>query len=502
MNPASEPQHVLILAPLGRDAALAAEVLHKVGVASRVCEHGEIVAEQIERGAGAALIAEEALLPRTVDLLRRAVAAQPPWSDFPFVAFGKRVVERASPQLEALLAVANVTLLERPVRIRSLLSAMRAALRARQRQYEARRAIAQRDNFLAMLGHELRNPLGAISFSSELLRRNGPLEASAARHLEVIGRQTRHLGRIIDDLLDVSRITSGKVVLQRETVDLARLVDRALDSVGDAARARIDVEKLDEPVFVTGDPVRLEQVVGNLLGNALKYTPGDGRVRITLWRQAGDAVVCVADEGIGIAPDVLPHIFDLFIQAEATIDRARGGMGIGLTVVRGLVELHDGQVEARSRGLGSGSEFFVRLPLAEPPQPPAPVPTDAAAPRSRRVLLIEDSDDIRETLRELLDSEGHRTEVAADGNAGLRLLLSNRPEVALVDIGLPGLNGYEVARVARTTLGDHVRLIALTGYGQAADKSKAHEAGFDAHLTKPVDVEVLLRLLRADKVRS
>ncbi len=496
MSPGADPQRILILAPLGRDAVLAAAELRKVGIKTLICKSGAELAEAMVQGAGGALIAEEGLSTAALAALQENVAAQAPWSDFPFVIFGRRLADRPSTSLGALVAVANVTLLERPVHVHIMVSAVRSALRARLRQYEARRAIIQRDNFLAMLGHELRNPLGAVSFSSELLHGRGGLEPAVQRHVEIIRRQVRHLGRLVDDLLDVARITSGKVVLRQEGLDLAGVLQRVVDTT-DGAPARVDVDTPGHPVFVSGDPVRLEQIVGNLLGNALKYTPGPGRVRISLVQRGSEAILRVADDGIGIAPDVLPHVFNLFTQADAAIDRSKGGMGIGLTVVKGLIELHGGRVEALSAGLGKGSEFVVHLPVIEQPPPPAQPREIAGQRRARHILVIEDGDDIRETLQEFLVFSGHRAEVAADGPAGLSLLVSSKPEIALVDIGLPGLDGYELARRARRALGNTVRLIALSGYGQPADKLKAHDAGFDDHLTKPVDLHVLLKLLDA-----
>jgi len=490
-----DSERVLILTPVGRDAALVAEMLHKGGLTGEICARGSTLADEIGRGAGAVLLGEEALSADTLDALRPVLAEQPPWSDIPLVVLTRRPSQGPSAQLDALCTIANVTLLDRPVRARIVLSAVKAALRTRRRQYEAKRAIVQRDNFLAMLGHELRNPLGAISLSSEVLGRRGNIEAPLRRHLDVIGRQVAHLSRLVDDLLDVSRITSGKILLQTEPVDLSRLIERALETAAQVT-GRIDVDLPREPLWVSGDPVRLEQVMVNLIGNAIKYTPAPGRVRVALERSDDEeAVVDVIDEGIGIARNVLPYIFDLFTQADVAPDRVRSGLGIGLTVVRGLAELHGGRVEARSAGVGRGSAFTVRLPLARAQTITTVGPSKPVPLQPRHVLLIEDSDDIRDVLREFLEGEGHRVEAANDGATGLRALVATQPDVAIVDIGLPGLDGFAVARAVRRDVGSRVRLIALSGYGQPGDKVKAQEAGFDAHLTKPVDLDVLLRML-------
>jgi len=500
-NPPEE--RVLVLAPRGRDAVLACELLAAEGIVSEICGNLPDFCERLA-GAGAGLLTEEALAPH-FNRLARALRDQPPWSDFPLVVFRALEQEPGTRLLEMLEYLGNVTLLDRPVRKLNLATAVIAALRARRRQYQLRDLLAdleenvrQRDQFLAMLGHELRNPLGAITAAVEVSRRREP--SAFSNELAIVQRQSRHLARLVDDLLDVSRVTSGKIVLERVSVELADLAERCVQSLAAAARAqRLDVTVIaDRDVRVEGDPVRLEQVLGNVLANAIKYTPPGGRVTVEVRREGDMALISVRDTGSGIAPEVLPTIFNLFAQAEDTLDRAQGGMGIGLTLVQSLVALHGGTVEAASAGIGLGSEIRIRLPLEAGDAAPAPAGREEAIPaagRGRRVALIEDNGDLRESIRQLLELDGHEVATAGDGPEGLDLIRSARPEVAFVDIGLPRMDGYSIASLVRNELGEEIFLIALTGYGQAEDRDKAVRAGFDGHLTKPITGRALRRAL-------
>ena len=496
---------ILILAPFGRDAPLTARTLRDVATA-RICQDVDELCRELP-GASAAIITEEALTAMSLDALASALKMQPSWSDLPVIVFTAAQSPTAYRRsVEALALLGNVTELERPVHPLTLVSAVRAAIRARRRQYEMRELIQQmeaglqqRDAFLAILGHELRNPLGAIANAVELAQRRSP---SAPEEISVIRRQVRVLSRLVNDLLDVSRVTSGKVSLVSERVDIVELVERLVGEAGaEARRERIHLSLTSDPgpLYVLGDQVRLEQVFNNLLGNSLKYTPGRGRIEVVIVHAGADVRVHVRDSGVGIPADALPRIFDLFTQADVTIDRARGGMGIGLTLVRSLVQLHGGTVRAASAGPGHGSEFTVTLPLA-PDVVARPEPPPAAEPSfgGRRVLLVEDNVDNRNSLRELLEELGHVVAVARNGNEGVEVALATVPEVALVDIGLPELDGYQVAQRIRAALGDRLRLIALTGYGQPEDVRRARAAGFDAHLVKPVDLAKLERLLAAE----
>jgi PAS domain S-box-containing protein len=355
-----------------------------------------------------------------------------------------------------------------------------------------------KDEFLAMLGHELRNPLATITNAVGVLDQLAP-DPALRRVSEIIGRQAAHLTRLVDDLLDVARVTSGKIVLQAEPVDLHELAGRCLDMLGHAGRTQEHRVTLEGgPVTVRGDVARLEQVVNNLVDNALKYTPAGGAVTVVTGREGPHAVLRVRDTGKGIHPDVLRRVFDLFVQEPQSLDRSRGGLGLGLTLVKRLVELHGGAVSAASGGPGRGSEFTVRLPAVTASARAGGAPTagaEASAP-ARRVLVVEDSADARESLRLLLELAGHVVETAEDGPGGLAKLRAFRPDVALIDLGLPGLDGYALARRARAEPETRaIRLVAITGYGQGDDRQRALEAGFDQHLTKPVDAARLRRVL-------
>ena len=360
-----------------------------------------------------------------------------------------------------------------------------------------------KDEFLAMLGHELRNPLGAISTAIHVLDMVGKPDDQAARLRGIISRQTRHLSRLVEDLLDVSRLVSGKVTLQRRTEDLNEVALRVLASFEELGKtARHVVSVTGEAVRVDVDPTRLEQVISNLLDNALKYTPAGGRIGMRIAAEGSDAVLRIRDTGAGIDPDTLPRIFDLFVQANQTFDRSAGGLGLGLTLVKRLVELHGGSVAASSAGPHRGSEFVVRIPrIVDAEVTPQPADTEAPARRGRHILIIEDNRDFREGLRMLLESWGHRVEEAATGSRGLEMVRASNPEIVLVDLGLPGLHGYAVAEAVRAAPGgDAILLVAITGYGGLQDRLRTKEVGFDAHLTKPVNLKALERIIlsRAD----
>ena len=355
-----------------------------------------------------------------------------------------------------------------------------------------------KDEFVAMLGHELRNPLGAITTAIHVLDARAAAEDVAARLRGIIARQTQHLSHLVDDLLDVSKFASGKVTLQRQAEDLNAVAVRALASFREAGKAGQHVIALrGTPVTVYGDPTRLEQVVTNLLDNAVKYTPPGGRVEISIVTDREDAVLTVEDTGAGIHHNVLPVIFDLFVQGSRTLARSEGGLGLGLTIVKRLVELHGGTVSASSPGPNRGSRFMVRLPrIVEQGVDSPRVVAELATARARRIVIIEDNADFREGLRLLLESWGHRVEEAASGAEGVDVVRRARPEIVLVDLGLPGIDGYAVARAVRSAPGgDAILLVAITGYGRGSDRRRATEAGFDAHLTKPVSPRELASTL-------
>jgi signal transduction histidine kinase len=495
-----EASRLLVLAPRGRDAPLTCTLLEQAGHRAEVVRGMADIADAVVHAtANLALLDEECLVGGDRHALIDALAAQPAWSDFPLLVFGAAHGEHGPRRGErALAAFGNVTVVERPLTVRALLLAVDAALRGRRRQHEARRAIDMRDQFLAMLGHELRNPLAAIGLATVALERSA--SDASKRHVDVIGRQTEHLARLVDDLLDVSRVTSGKLELRKTPLDLRIIVERCLAIATERARVNglhLEAAIPARPLVIDGDRVRLEQVINNLLGNAVKYTPRGGRVDVGVDEERGHAVVRVKDSGVGIAPEMLPRVFDLFVQAPGALSRSAGGLGIGLTVVRGLVERHGGSVEVYSEGLGRGAELVVRLPLA-------PMTSDAvdgsgehavAPSGARSIVVVDDSADVRESLKDYLEILGHRVATAADGPAGVERIIETTPAFALVDIGLPGIDGYEVARRVRDALGDSVTLVAITGYGQPRDKEAARQAGFDRHFTKPLDLDALRDLL-------
>ena len=360
---------------------------------------------------------------------------------------------------------------------------------------EAREADRRKDDFLARLAHELRNPLAPIVNALHLLGRLAEPGPDVSQLQAIMARQARRLGALVDDLLDVSRIRIGKLSLKLEPVDLCEIARRSLEALQLSAHAEghdIAMSLTSEAVVVTGDPVRLEQVLGNLLNNAVKYTPRGEPIRLVVERTDTEAIVAVRDHGIGIAPDVLPNMFKLFTQADGSLHRAQGGLGLGLALVRALVERHGGSVTGQSAGLGQGSEFTVRLPLAAVALPKE---GDARAAEGVRVLIVEDNPDRREALGAVLEAAGHSVACVPDGSAAIEVAAFFRPELVLVDIGLPGIDGHEVARRVRRLRAQRTYLVALTGYGQPDDLRRAREAGFDGHLIKPVAPATVLDLI-------
>jgi signal transduction histidine kinase len=364
-----------------------------------------------------------------------------------------------------------------------------------------READRNKDEYLTMLSHELRNPLAPIRSAVFLLERADPASEGARRAREVIARQVGHLARMVDDLLDVSRLARGRIELRRTRLDLAELVRR----VGEDHRLLLsnggidlDVDVPDQPVGAEGDATRLAQLLGNLLQNSAKFTPRGGRVTLSLDVEDGWAVIRVRDTGAGIEPSLLGSVFEPFVQAERTLARSRGGLGLGLPLVKGLAELHGGSVRARSEGAGAGAEIEVRLPLVAATVAPAPehAGADAAAAAGRRVLVVDDNVDAAESLCDVVAFLGHAVEAVHDGPSAIARVREHHPDVVLCDIGLPGMDGYAVAQAIRAEpdLAD-VRLVAVSGYAQPEDRARAHRAGFDAHLAKPADPAEIGRLL-------
>ena len=513
---AARDRRLLFLAATTKDAATTQAILAPVGLQLEACRTFDALLQEVKAGAGAILLPEEAATPAHNSALRQVLSVQPPWSDLPVLILTRPGADSAETR-EAVRTLGNVTLLERPVRVATLVSVVQSALRARDRQYQIRQHLVERaraeeslrladqrkDEFLATLGHELRNPLAPLMTAVQLLKATGAKDPVAARVSAVMDRQINHLARLVNDLLEVSRITRGLIEVQREPVDLALVVHSALDTSRpalDAAGHELSVELPPEPVTLHGDAVRLTQVFANLLTNAAKYTNAGGQISIRVQRAGDRAIVSVRDNGIGIAPDQLASVFDMFTQVDRSNRRAQGGLGIGLTLVRSLVEMHGGRVEARSRGLGLGSEFVVDLPVVAGRALASGGPkTPEKFPR-RRVLIVDDNCDAAETLGELLSTLGVTVSVAHSGRAALAMLESFGPDAVLLDIGMPEMDGYEVARRIRSTPAHaDLLLIALTGWGQEHDQRRSHAAGFNHHVVKPPDLDRLRSLLTADR---
>ena len=375
-----------------------------------------------------------------------------------------------------------------------------------------RDADRRKDEFLAMLAHELRNPLAPIRNAIELLEPSrAPTPQNFEKMREVIGRQVRHLSRLVDDLLDVARITQGKITLRQETVSLAAAIEAAVETVAPALTKKahtLRTEMPDDSLYIVGDGVRIAQVLGNILSNAVKYTPLEGEILIDVRGSDGDVQITVRDNGIGMSAETIPHIFDLFVQSQNSLERSEGGLGIGLPLARTLVELHGGQIHAFSAGAGQGSEFVVRLPLtrfAQTGQQAGPGEAAVAAPLvapgtgpALRLLLVDDSVDAATLLSMVLEADGYDVRIAHEATQALEAAAQFKPEVVLLDLGLPGMDGFQLAQEMRkldSTAG--ALLVAVTGYGQAADRQRSHDAGFDYHLVKPVAVEEIHRVIES-----
>jgi signal transduction histidine kinase len=490
-----------IVTPNKVDADLARSFLRDGGIQSRSCRDLVELGECLGEGAGCVVIVEEALIDEDLAALRAALDAEPPWSDIPLVLVASEdaelhgMVERAFPNS------GNITLLARPLHPLTLLSAVEVGLRARHRQLQVRdllaqreEAVRQRDEFVAMLAHELRNPLAPMRNAVYLQKGMQIDDPNFTRTRDIFDRQITHLSRLVDDLLDVARLERGKVLLQLKRVDLNEAVTAAVEAclpITQQSGHRVEVDMSPSPLPMQADAVRIEQILSNLINNAAKFTPAGGRIAIRTYRDKTDAVVTVHDTGIGIVPDRIDEMFNPFTQGDQTLARSTGGLGIGLTIARRVASLHGGTLTATSAGPGLGATFRAQFPLLLEDHPPADRPVaSTACPNPKRVLVVDDNPDIRDSLGMLLGMWGHKVSVAATGEKAVELALHDRPDVALVDIGLPGMNGYDVAQEIRkgtSSWASSVKLVAITGYGQPADRERALASGFDRHMLKPVD---------------
>jgi signal transduction histidine kinase/ActR/RegA family two-component response regulator len=509
-----DDQRVLIYPPSRRDGEVTRQLLEREGLKCRVCFTSAALAEEISGGAGAVVLTDAALNTPHFDQVLTELARQPPWSDLPLVLLCE-MGPQSQVAARIIQSLTNVTLLDRPTSARTLLSAAQAALRARLRQYETRQQLEalrkaeeafrdvedklraadrRKDEFLAMLAHELRNPLAPIRNASELLSRTLPAEPRMQTSVAIVKRQLAHLSRLVDDLLDVSRITQGRIELQRQPLELSQVITQAMESVEPLIREKrhkVFVASGYGPLYVNGDSARLVQCISNILTNSAKYTDDGGQIRVDVHEEHEWAVIEITDNGVGIPRELLPQIFDLFVQSARSLDRSQGGLGIGLSVVQRLIEMHGGSVSAHSDGPGHGARFEVRLPRTEAPHDKNQREKAPKGP-ARRILIVDDNEDAANSLALLLRFEGHTVESVYTPEDAIDSARSFAPQIILLDIGLPGMDGYEVARRVRAA-GNTARLVALTGYGQAEDVERALAAGVNSHLVKPVDLQVLRR---------
>lgn len=490
-------RRVLVYGPPGRDALLVEKVFRAAALEVSHCDTPSKLAEQLQLGAGSLMLGEEVLNPATMAVLSQYLEQQPAWSDLPILLLAKHgadslVAQRATEKL------GNVTLLERPVRTMALVSAARSALRARDRQYEMRALSRRKDEFLAALAHELRNPLAPISNAMAILQRQHP-SPQTEKLTGIVERQVSHLKRLVDDLLDIARITNGKLELQRSVTSVEKVIQHATEIAqeGITAKAhRLTVHPLQGPVDLYADHVRLVQCVANLLVNAAKFTPPSGDISLSVNVAPPWVEFVVRDNGKGLEPEFLGRIFNIFSQSR-TVGEPTSGLGLGLHLTRAFAQLHGGTITARSDGPGHGSEFVLSVPVvvnATGEQEAHPRPSGGHLPRS--ILVVDDNVDAASTLGALLTLQGASVEVVHDGAQAVAVVQQNRPEAVVMDIGMPVMNGYDAARAIRAAMPeDAPTLIALTGWGQYADKARALEAGFDFHFVKPLDIEDLIGCL-------
>jgi signal transduction histidine kinase/CheY-like chemotaxis protein len=502
---------VIVCAPIGRDGPATQRILEDAGIASVSCTNVADLCAEANRGAGILLITDDILDGHWNDFLA-VVHDQPAWSDIPILVFTENERNVAC-LLETLGAAASITVLERPIRIATLISAVRSALRARSRQYQTRdlllqlnEADRQKDLFLATLSHELRTPLTAIVGWVRMMRSHSVAPDHFEKALETIERNAMVQSHLIEDILSISRIITGKLHLERKPVDLSTIVRTAADSLSPAAQAkRIQLEQSvpSSVTLVAGDEARLHQVIWNLLSNAIKFTPEGGRVRIDLEGKATSARITVTDTGKGIDPAFLPHVFETFKQADNSYTRDSAGLGLGLAIVQHLVKMHDGSVHAHSIGLGSGSTFVVELPaLAKDKNKPDPASVAGADSEcysfadlsGATILLVEDHEDTRQMINALLTQCGAQVVLASSAAEAVRSFRFSKPDLIVSDIGLPDMDGYDVLhKIADLFPGKKIGIpaIAVTGFTSLADRNRALEAGYSVHFAKPVEPSVL-----------
>ncbi len=518
-----QDKRVLVLAPFGRDAALTCEILTAANIASYACRDMDDFRSEVTKGAGAAIITEEALKKSDLNGLLSPIEEQELWSDLPVILFTV-TKESAKYILETLGTRLNLTILERPINITIVISAVRSALRARQRQYQMRdlllemeRATRAKDEFLAIVSHELRTPLNALMGWAIMLRSHNLNEASTAHALEVIERSARVQAQLINDLLDVSRIISGKLQLDVRPLKVAPVVQAAIDLVRPAIEAKaihLTVALDPEPSLVLADPNRLQQVVWNLLTNAVKFTPKEGQIAVHLAQVNTSVEISVRDTGLGISPEFLSQVFDRFWQADSSSTRKFGGMGLGLAIVRHLVELQGGRVFVDSAGQNQGSIFTVKLPIinghngAQGRLENLPFSNIVLSGNTSfdylptleglRLLVVEDEPDARELLVTLLQQCKALVNAVPSTAEAMNALREWKPDILISDIEMPDEDGYSLIRKVRFEdgkRGARIPAVAITAHARLEDRLRALSAGFDAHIAKPVELAELIMVL-------
>jgi signal transduction histidine kinase/CheY-like chemotaxis protein len=499
-----------------RDGKLLRACLSQAGFECVTCTCCADFRRELTQGVGAVLLTDDVITTEAEAILRSFISSQPTWSDLPILIFsGAANFELHAHASMAAERYGHVTLLERPVRRATLLTAVRSALRSRQRQYSVRDYVAKcaklthelgeeakrKDEFLAMLGHELRNPLAAAATAIEILNLAQNDADTIRMACGIAERQISQMSKLIGELLDMSRLARGQVQLKKTRVDLIALSRASIETVADMIKSREQVLECDIPassLWMRADETRLRQILENLLSNASKYTPPQGRLFLGLERRGNNVVFTVKDNGDGISPELMPRMFDLFSQEKRSLARSDGGLGIGLSIVKSLVELHGGTVQAHSDGPRLGSEFIVTLPFLEDCLPENQTVQDSAQDISNsmlRVLIVDDNEQLAALLGKLVESFGHEICIVNDGIRAIATVQEFEPELILLDIGLPGLDGYEVVKRLREVKSIRQPVIAaVTGYGQEEDRQRASQAGFDRHLTKPITRDALEEL--------
>ncbi len=493
-------KRVLIYAPSGQDAVLASEILALANIDNLVIGTVTQLAAELLVGVGAVLTVEEALSNGGLKVLGECVQRQPNWSDLPIVLLTNRGPDSLSVR-QALAVLGNVTLLERPVRTLTLMTSLQSVLRAREKQYQVRETDRRKDEFLASLGHELRNPLAPIRTSMSLLSHMYPDQAPVKKVCDVVERQVTHLTRLVDDLLDVARINSGKIALQRDYTTFGAIMGHVTELCSSLASARgikLDFALPSEEVVLYADYARVVQIIANILTNAIKFTPIDGYISVRALVEGDNIRVYIRDTGIGLEPEALGRIFAMFEQSRPPSGQITSGLGIGLSLSRQFAEMHGGSVYATSEGLGKGSEFVVTLPVTHE-RHASPSPEEHQAPHAGderpRVLVVDDNRDAADSLQALFEMENCAVATAYDGYEAVQAVEVAMPQIIVMDLGMPTMDGYEAARRIRAKPGsEEVLMIALTGWGQSDARQRTMEAGFDHHLIKPVNFDEIKRL--------